>query len=746
MALKKCFLWGGALVVITVAISMTLYLVLPGSNDGAKGTENPGNGSHGSNETNGESNNGTENGGNASNEENESGGEDNIKAFPRTLVIKSGSCILTGMDVDNLSNRTFVHEDSSFGTGCQFDLYLRDSIFYNDHPESIKSTSDKYPEMAIPANYYTSGFKQSWYTLAVDFVNKKVYAISTQKSGEAYKLFVLDILKQHYAIVLTDLYAPTDLVLDPAVGLLFISQQSSILRASMDGSLPTTILNRPDLAPVVSLDSSTQRIYWATQSAIESVDYAGNDRRAVVKISTSPPTDLASIGNRIFWLTAVSASSNKKTLWTCQTKGLSGACDSAKDLQLADDYNVGQIKAYDFQELYSVVRTKSNPCRKDNGGCEQLCLLSNSSSEGYSCACELGQKLKEDQKSCTGTIGQGFLMYVQGLFFRSRMMDHLGIKDEESRFGEAIYPVDVFTGPLNKAKVIHFAHDVREHLAYYVDDEDVRELSLVEIRKKPFIIDSTSDSEIYIATDWVSKTIYFSMSSFEDWRRKNSLRVYPYGYFSNNRYYKSLASYNDQYRIRNVVVHPNRGYVFYILTELNSDTSRLVRINSDGSDKQDFLENRRVREIGLSIDFLEDRLCWFSEDGTKLEYVKIDGSIDSLRSIDISMVSAPQTMTFDKSFAYVSNWANVWRLDKATGASAERLKHVNPESREMLSGVSYHSPEAQPLIDNHPCAVNKGGCRRFCFAVPDSKEPVGLKKQCGCYDDETLQPDGRTCV
>ncbi|XP_031777765.1 uncharacterized protein LOC107980527 isoform X2 [Nasonia vitripennis] len=133
--------------------------------------------------------------------------------------------------------------------------------------------------------------------------------------------------------------------------------------------------------------------------------------------------------------------------------------------------------------------------------------------------------------------------------------------------------------------------------------------------------------------------IYVSMSSYDDvaTKIKNELRVYLYGYYFNpiveykNRHYKSLLRYDDQYRLRSVVAHPNRGYMFYVLTEVKSNTSRLVRINSDGSDRQYFLANRRVREIGLTIDFLEDRLCWFSEDGTKLESVKIDGSIDSLR-------------------------------------------------------------------------------------------------------------------
>ncbi|XP_031777764.1 low-density lipoprotein receptor-related protein 4-like isoform X1 [Nasonia vitripennis] len=133
--------------------------------------------------------------------------------------------------------------------------------------------------------------------------------------------------------------------------------------------------------------------------------------------------------------------------------------------------------------MYSIVKSKPNPCAKNNGGCEQLCLLSNSTSEGYSCACELGQKLKEDQKSCVGATDQGFLMYLQGDFIHGRVIDRLGIKDnDEPRFGEVIYPVFTPSFTVEKAKVRHFAHDVRERAVYFADDIAVWRVSLVDFR------------------------------------------------------------------------------------------------------------------------------------------------------------------------------------------------------------------------------------------------------------------------
>lgn len=191
----------------------------------------------------------------------------------------------------------------------------------------------------------------------------------------------------------------------------------------MDGLNVTKILEQPRLASVLSIDRSAKRIYWSSQSNIESVDYAGRNRRVVSSI-TSLPLGLTVMGSRIIWLTI--NLTGRKMFWTCIINNKTGSCDSVEELKLNSDEDIGQIKGYDFEELASIVNSTLNPCTKDNGGCEQLCLLSNSPSKGYSCACELGQRLKDDQKSCVGPTDQTFLMYVQGAFARGKILDHLG--------------------------------------------------------------------------------------------------------------------------------------------------------------------------------------------------------------------------------------------------------------------------------------------------------------------------------
>lgn len=144
-------------------------------------------------------------------------------------MIENHGCILTSWNVSDLnSTGTIIKHGPTSNVDCYFDLFLNHSIYFNEDVKSIKSTSDKYPNMTVPTNFYPTFEEKSYYILAVDFVNQKLYAISTSKTGETHKLFVLDMWKQHYTILLTDLDEPTDLALDPTMGLLFISQRSSV--------------------------------------------------------------------------------------------------------------------------------------------------------------------------------------------------------------------------------------------------------------------------------------------------------------------------------------------------------------------------------------------------------------------------------------------------------------------------------------------------------------------------------------
>lgn len=82
------------------------------------------------------------------------------------------------------------------------------------------------------------------------------------------------------------------------------------------------------------------------------------------------------------------------------------------------------IRAYDFDNMQSIIASKMNPCEHENGGCQHLCLLTNGT-QGYSCACNLGYQLNADAFSCRW-VGDEFLMYAKGNYIRGRIIDPLG--------------------------------------------------------------------------------------------------------------------------------------------------------------------------------------------------------------------------------------------------------------------------------------------------------------------------------
>lgn len=55
--------------------------------------------------------------------------------------------------------------------------------------------------------------------------------------------------------------------------------------------------------------------------------------------------------------------------------------------------------------LICVLLPASNPCASNNGGCEQVCVLSHRTDNGglgYRCKCEFGFELDTDERHCVG--------------------------------------------------------------------------------------------------------------------------------------------------------------------------------------------------------------------------------------------------------------------------------------------------------------------------------------------------------
>ena len=267
--------------------------------------------------------------------------------------------------------------------------------------------------------------------VAVDWIADNLYVVDSL--GQKIDIFAIG--GDHHAIVLSsNLTAPTDIALDPKMGLMFITDNNKIIRSHMDGSVVKTLVTDALYkASGITLDLVAQRVYWSDilLDYIETVDYNGQNRVNIVRGPTYVPAP-----NRI-------AVFERNVFWTDNTK---------QNVQLVDKFqgkesikhiftpssssNTNEpvaIKAY-----HALSQPQSyNPCAKNNGQCEHLCILTSRTEQGglgYKCACKIGYKLHKDQKQCFRI--KEFLMYSQQKFIKGKVLDPV-----VSSFTDAIQPI-----------------------------------------------------------------------------------------------------------------------------------------------------------------------------------------------------------------------------------------------------------------------------------------------------------------
>ena len=85
-----------------------------------------------------------------------------------------------------------------------------------------------------------------------------------------------------------------------------------------------------------------------------------------------------------------------------------------------------------------------------------------------------------------------------------------------------------------------------------------------------------------------------------------------------------------------------------------------------------------------------------------------------------------------------------WRVDKTAGLQPQRVLSCIAVSCHGLSAAKGFGTSAQPIRTDHPCAMDNGGCSRYCIAVPGTTG--NLRRVCACNDNEKLKEDGKTCA
>ena len=306
--------------------------------------------------------------------------------------------------------------------------------------------------------------------VAVDWIADNLYVVDTL----GQKIDIFNIGGDYQAIVMSsNLTAPTDIALDPKVGLMFITDNNRILRAHMDGSLVKTLVTDALYkASGIALDLVAQRVYWSDilLDYIETVDYNGQNRFNIVRgpSNVPAPNRIAVFQRDVFW----TDNTKQGVLMVDKFKGK----ETIKPIFSPSNSNKKEpvaIKAY-----HALSQPDSyNPCAKNNGQCEHLCILTSRTEEGglgYKCACRIGYKLNKNQRQCSRL--EEFLMYSQQKFIKGKVLDPV-----VSSFNDAIQPIVSRYKHLNhstnnsnnnisrSARFVGLDFDSHEDMIYYSD-------------------------------------------------------------------------------------------------------------------------------------------------------------------------------------------------------------------------------------------------------------------------------------
>ncbi|XP_074098383.1 low-density lipoprotein receptor-related protein megalin isoform X1 [Cotesia typhae] len=633
---------------------------------------------------------------------------------------------LWSMDTTGEKRQLIVNTTGASGIDY---LYSENLIFWSDlktrkiYSQSLTQTSDNYQQIDI-------SLTGSWapVAIAVDFIGRKLYVVDSM----VQKIDVFELDGRFHGIVLsTNLTSPTDIALDPTVGLMFIADSKQVVKANMDGTSVTNVISEAAYkVSGVAVDLIAKRIYWCDYllDYIETADYKGEKRFIILRgLHVPAPIRLTVFENRVYWT------------------------DSTKQALMSVDKNDGE---YSIQTLFKVRDAKAvkvlhpmaqigaknikNPCGNNNGGCQHMCIVTaaggRESGLGYRCACNIGWKLSTDLRNCI--LVQEFLMYSQQRFIKGRILDPV-----MDSFSDAILPV-----VSRRARFVGLDYDAHDQYIYY---SDVLQDVIYRVHQngtgREIVLASQNEGVEGLAVDWAAKNLYYIDS------RKGTLNVLSTRNFT---YRRTLLK--NLKRPRAIVIHPNHGYIFFSEWDRPANISRA---HADGSNLVIFKNLTLGWPNGLAIDFEKDRLYWCDALLDHVQHSNLDGG--DVKSLSPKLIRHPFSIAIHEQWMYITDWRldAIIRLHKETGEQENILVHEPATNR--LYGIKVFSRNIQQLTD-HPCSINNGGCEKLCFGIPanyttlpstvkpkedgEEVERKRLIRVCGCPYGERLASNGLSCT
>lgn len=556
-------------------------------------------------------------------------------------------------------------------------------------------------------------------SIAVDWITNKIYVCDTHSQ----KIDVFEFGGRKHAILMSqNLTVPMDIALDPTKALMFLTDADNIDRVLMDGTGRKTIVGAYIYkASGITVDFVNQRILWCDSQLdqIVTVDYNGNNRVTLIRGSTKVPAPvrLTTFENKVYW-----TDSTRQGILKIDASNTTNAVVESIYRERTIPKEPRGIKVWHALRQPSV----PNPCGNNNGGCQHMCILTRNGMDdttfslGYRCVCNIGYSLMENGKSCKRI--EEFLLYSMQKFVRGSILDH----PYADSFSDAIVPI-----VSRSARFVGLDYDAKSDYIFYSDVIlDVIYKVKTDGTGRENVLASQNEGVEGLALDWISNNLYYIDS------RKGTLNVLS---VTNTTYRRTLLK--NLKRPRAIVIHPNRGYIFYSEWDRPANISRAYL---DGSNVMVFRGVLLGWPNGLSIDFETDKLYWCDALLDHIQYANLDGT--DVKTISSPRIVHPFSLVIHGDWLYVTDWRldAILRMKKTNGSEEKIIRSLEEGNR--LYGIKVFSRDNQRINSVHPCLYENGGCHKFCFAIPANDTASGLVSQCGCPYGEKLADDKRKCI
>nr|XP_045622888.1 low-density lipoprotein receptor-related protein 2-like isoform X5 [Procambarus clarkii] len=629
-----------------------------------------------------------------------------------TLFFTHHDKVLKVQDVPGKEPELVTNATSAWGLDYH---YKKDLLYWSDtetrkvYSQKLRGSSTSAETTLTLPGSLTPG------ALAVDWVGDKLYVVDIL----GQKIDVFEILDRYHAIVLSNnITEPQDIGLDPTKGLMFVVDHDRIIRANMDGTnLQALVKDVIYKASGIAVDIISKRIFWCDSllDYIETVTYDGTGRTAIVRGSTNVPAPnrLTMFESKIYW----TDSTRQGVIRIDKYDGASSIYQVYRNSGKTQDPKA--IKA-----VHGLMQPPvPNPCSSDNGGnanggCDHMCIVTHASTGlGYRCACDIGYRLNNDQQKCS--MVTEFLMYSQQKFIKGQVLDPVS-----ENFNDAINPI-----VSKAARFVGLDFDFRNDYIYY---SDVSLDVIYRVKRRGTgrenLLASQNEGVEGLALDWVSGNLYYIDS------RKGTLNV-----LSTKKPEHRKILLTDLKRPRAIVVHPNKGYVFYSEWDRPANISRA---HLDGSNVMVFRNVLLGWPNGLSIDYKTNRIYWCDALLDHVQHANLDGT--DVQTISSQSIRHPFSLVIYNDWLYVTDWRRdaILRMNKTDGSQERTVAQVAESNR--LYGIRIYSRSAQEIAYGHPCN-NNNQCEKFCFPVPD-EDTGNLKAKCDCPVGEKINSDGLTCA